>query len=158
MKDMEDEIKLRKDRENQIKKIESEINSLKSDINKNLDILNSYDEHKIFLSQLGSYSSHFVGIEDARAAKKAEIKKKWIDFHRKSAVNDAVIFRKDEDSLEETQRYKPRLNFTEMTSAQRREKMTQSDWENKFEAMMADYLIDLPEGFYDEKHGFTDPN
>ena len=45
-----------------------------------------------------------------------------------------------------------------MTPAQRREAMRPEDWDLKFEAMLADYLIDLPEGFYDEKHGFTDPN
>lgn len=46
---MENETKKKKDKEAQIKKIESEINSLKSDINKNLDILNTQEEYKNFL-------------------------------------------------------------------------------------------------------------
>jgi hypothetical protein len=51
---MENETKKKKDKEAQIKKIESEINSLKSDINKNLDIVNTQEEYKNFMGQLGS--------------------------------------------------------------------------------------------------------
>jgi hypothetical protein len=45
-----------------------------------------------------------------------------------------------------------------MTSEQRRETMGQSDWEDKFEQQIKEYLIDLPEGYYDERLGFNDPN
>lgn len=36
--------------------------------------------------------------------------------------------------------------------------MTDLDWDRKFEALMAEDLIDLPEDFFDEELKFDDPN
>lgn len=53
---MEAEVKKKKQKEQQIKKIESEISALKSDINKNMDILHTQEEYKQFLGQLNPQS------------------------------------------------------------------------------------------------------
>lgn len=36
--------------------------------------------------------------------------------------------------------------------------MTDSDWDRKFEQLMVEDLIDLPEDFFDEELRFSDPN
>lgn len=118
MQRMENEIKARKDRENRIKKIESDINSLKSDINKNLDVLNTYEEHKVFLSQLGQSSAHFQAMAENRQKLKAVKKKEWIDFYKKNVQHDNLIFRNDDEGLDsDNNAHKSRMNFNKMTPA-----------------------------------------
>ena len=36
--------------------------------------------------------------------------------------------------------------------------MNDRDWDNKFELLMKNDLIDLPENFFDEQLRFSDPN
>jgi hypothetical protein len=98
---MDNEIKNRKDKENKIKSIESDISSLKSEISKNLDTLHTQEEHKLFLSQLGQYSNHFAEMEEERLQKKAQKMKEWIMFHKKNSANDHVIFRQDDESMDD---------------------------------------------------------
>ena len=40
----------------------------------------------------------------------------------------------------------------------KRENMADKDWDHKFEQLMGDDLIDLPDNFYDEDLYYTDPN
>lgn len=36
--------------------------------------------------------------------------------------------------------------------------MTDKNWEEKFQSLMEDDLIDLPEDFFDEQNYYSDPN
>jgi hypothetical protein len=40
----------------------------------------------------------------------------------------------------------------------KRETMTDKDWEAKFELLIREDLIELPDDFYEEELFFTDPN
>jgi len=127
---MENEIKKKKDKEAQIKKIESEINSLKSDINKNMDILHTQEEYKTFLGQLGSQSQHFQVKNAEKEAIKQQMMEDWIRVHKDDTSEDHIIFRADDEQANsdfddgQAGQAKSRMNFNKMNPEQRRQNMT----------------------------------
>ncbi len=87
------------------KDLENKINNVKSDINKNKDTLSALEDHKKFLLAL-SESSNAKWVEEQRTKKKLrrdQIKRKWIDEHKRDTRDDHIIFRTENDlfSLEE---------------------------------------------------------
>ncbi len=87
------------------KDLENKSNNVKSDINKNKDTLSALEDHKKFLLAL-SESSNAKWVEEQRTKKKLrrdQIKRKWIDEHKRDTRDDHIIFRTENDlfSLEE---------------------------------------------------------
>ncbi len=87
------------------KDLENKINNVKSDINKNKDTLSALEDHKKFLLAL-SEIQNTQWLEDQKRKKKQrrdQIKRKWIDEHKRDTRDDNIIFREDNDlfSLEE---------------------------------------------------------
>lgn len=170
---------IRKKKENKIKKIDSKIQNLKSEIEKNKDVLNALEEHKKFLLAL-SHSNWIAEQERIKKQKRDKIKKEWIEFHKKDKRDDHIIFREDDElftndankggevstvgDLERTQKTEPvvggigRSRKTAQIQALKRENMTDKDWEAKFELLFNEDLIDLPEEFFDEELLYSDPN
>ncbi len=97
-KEAEKQVALRKKKEAKIKKIDARIANLKSDIEKNKDVLTGYEAHKEFLVEL----SHVTWIgeqEKTKKTKRDKIKKDWIDLHKKDKRDDHIIFRDNDDEL-----------------------------------------------------------
>ena len=89
-------IAVRKKKENKIKKIDSKIQNLRSEIDKNKDVLNALEDHKKFLIAL-SHNSWISEQERSKKMKRDKIKKDWIDFHKKDKCHDHIIFREDDE-------------------------------------------------------------
>ena len=115
-----------------------------------------------------------------------QIKRRWIDDHKRDTRDDHIIFREDNDlfSLEDyakgassiaDARDKPSLGSTLPAGGAaglyknkkgnalqfqqlKRENMNDKDWEAKFEMLFAEDLIAVEDDFYDEDLCFSDPN
>lgn len=88
----------RKKMEAKIKKIDSRIANLKSDIEKNKDVLTGLESHKEFLIEL-SHVNWIIDQERAKKTKRDNIKQEWIEFHKKDKRDDHLIFRDADDEL-----------------------------------------------------------
>lgn len=93
---------VRKKKEKKIKKIDTQIQNLKSDIEKNKDVLNALEEHKKFLVALPfpNLPTWLGEQEKLKKAKYDKIKKEWIDEHKRSNKDDHIIFREEEEVVE----------------------------------------------------------
>lgn len=91
-------VALRKKKEAKIKKIDTRIANLKSEIEKNKDVLTGLEAHKDFLIEL-SHVNWINDQEKAKRVKRERIKKEWIDFHKKDRRDDHLIFRDVDDEL-----------------------------------------------------------
>lgn len=93
----------RKLREAKIKKIDTKVINLKSEIDKNKDLMTGLEDHKKFLLALSP--NQWVADEEARKKSKYErVKKEWIDFHRKNTRDDHIIFREDDEFYSQEQK------------------------------------------------------
>ena len=98
-------------------------------------------------------------------------------MHKKNTRDDHIIFREDEDifsDMNQTQQFgntlksetsgmhttsgKGGLKKGQISTQMKRENMTDKDWETKFEMLMNEDLIQLPDDFYDEELYYKDPN
>lgn len=89
---------LRKKKEAKIKTIDTRITNLKSEIEKNKDVLTGLEAHKEFLIEL-SHVNWIADQERMKKQKRDKIKKEWIDFHKKDRRDDHLIFRDNDDEL-----------------------------------------------------------
>mmetsp|Transcript_10893 Transcript_10893/g.8096 ORF Transcript_10893/g.8096 Transcript_10893/m.8096 type:complete len:159 (+) Transcript_10893:397-873(+) len=89
-------MKERRDKESKIKAIDSKIQNLKSEIDKNKDILAGLEEHKKFLITI-SPPQWVAEKEQKKMQKRQMIKKAWIDYHKKHKDDDHLIFPEDEE-------------------------------------------------------------
>jgi hypothetical protein len=71
---------------------------LKSEIEKNKDVLTGLEAHKEFLLEL-SHANWIQEQDRMKKTKRERIKKEWIDFHKKDRRDDALIFRDNDDEL-----------------------------------------------------------
>ena len=92
---------MRKAKEAEIKKLDSEIQNLKSAIDKSKDDLLIYESHKKFLTII-SPPNDIADLERIKQAKKAKIKKEWIELHKGDTRDDHIIFRDDDDVFADT--------------------------------------------------------
>lgn len=97
-KEAERMVAVRKKKEAKIKKIDTRIANLKSEIEKNKDVLTGLEAHKEFLLEL-SHPNWITEQDRMKKAKRDRIKREWIEFHRKDKRNDALIFRDNDDEL-----------------------------------------------------------
>ena len=138
----------RKKKETKLKNIENEIANKKSDIEKNRDILTSLSNHKDFLVDLSS-REWLQEQEEKRSKKLAMVKKAWIEEQKSTPKEGNVLFKEEEDQRKDGKRF---------NNSQRRTTMTQAEWEAKFDQLLAEDLIDVPEDYYEEQIQFTDPS
>lgn len=89
-------MKDRKEKETKIKSIDNKIQYLKSEIDKNRDVLSALEDHKKFLITI-SPPSWVQEQEMFKLKKREKIKKTWIDWHKKNRDDDNLIFRDDDD-------------------------------------------------------------
>ena len=115
-----------------------------------------------------------------------QIKRRWIDDHKRDTRDDHIIFREDNDlfSLEDYAKgassiadasdkpslgstlpaggaaglYKNKKGNALQFQQLKRENMNDKDWEAKFEMLFAEDLIAVEDDFYDEDLCFSDPN
>ncbi len=97
-KEAEKQVALRKKKEAKIKKIDTKIANLKSDIEKNKDVLTGLESHKEFLVEL-SHPTWIAEQEKSKKQKRDKIKKEWIEIHKKDKRDDHIIFRENDDEL-----------------------------------------------------------
>lgn len=162
---------------------------MRSEINKNKDILFALEDHKRFLLAL-SMLQNATWVSDQERKKKVrrdQIKRKWIEEHKRDTRDDHIIFREDNDlfSLEDyakgassiadasdkpsiggsnlpaggaTGIYKNKKGNALQFQQLKRENMNEKDWEAKFEMLFAEDLIAVEDDFFDEDLCFEDPN
>jgi len=88
-----------------------------------------------------------------------KIKREWIAEHKRSTKDDHIIFREDDELFSEEGQGLNQTLKSETTTARRggkigplnRERMTDADWEAKFEMLMREDLIELPDEYQDER-------
>ncbi len=97
-KEAEKMMQNRKKKETKIKNIDGKIQNLRSEIDKNKDVLTALVDHKTFLIALSPHQ--WVLAENNKKQEKLDrIRKEWIDFHKKNPRNDNIIFREKEELL-----------------------------------------------------------
>lgn len=140
----------RKASENQIKKLEAKIQQVKSDIDKNVDLLSGYEEHKSFLFSIFEKENKQWCEETTmnRQRKLDKIKKDWIEMSKlhKDQMGDDEIFM--QELLKQQGDHPEIVNNV---------KMTDKDWENRFNDLLKLDLIEMPLDFYDENLLFDEP-
>ena len=163
------------------KDLENKINNVRSEINKNKDILFSLEDHKKFLLALSMLqNSKWVAEQEAnKKAMRDRIKKRWIEEHKRDTRDDHIIFREDNDlfSLEDYAKgaasiadasdkpsmggnlpaggaaglYKNKKGNALQFQQLKRENMNEKDWEAKFEMLFAEDLIAVEDNYFDEE-------
>ena len=170
------------------KDLENKINNVRSEINKNKDILFALEDHKKFLLALSTVqnANWVTEQEKKKKQRRDQIKRRWIEEHKRDTRDDHIIFREDNDlfSLEDYAKGassiadasdKPSLGGTLPTGGAaglyknkkgtalafqqlKRENMNEKDWEAKFEMLFAEDLVPVEDDFFDEDLCFQDPN
>ena len=100
------------------------------------------------------------------------VKRNWVMKAKQNKEDDHIIFRNDEeihgdirfDLLDELQT--TNANFGQSMPGRRgnnarvdiRERMTDRDWEQRFNQLMSLHLIDVPDNYYKDDLQFNDPN
>ena len=104
-----------------------------------------------------------------------KVKREWINQYKQDRSLDHIIF-KDDEEIHGDVRFEL-LNDQLQTTANQfgqsigggnrrtgggrseiRDRMTEKDWENRFEQLMSLHLIDVPDDYYDEELKLKDPN
>jgi uncharacterized protein involved in exopolysaccharide biosynthesis len=144
----------RKVAENQIKKLEAKIQQVKSDIDKNVDLLTGYEEHKNFLfSIFEKENPQWCKQQIAQKQKRLEkIKKEWIEMNK--LQRDTMG---DEDIIQELLKQQGSDVVAQHDAKGKPKQMNDKDWEKRFDDLLKLDLIDLPEGFYEEEMLFDEP-
>lgn len=169
------------------KDLENKINNVRSEINKNKDILFALEDHKRFLLALSMLqNSQWVSEQEKKKkGRRDHIKKRWIEEHKRDTKDDHIIFREDNDlfSLEDYAKgassiadasekpsignlpaggaagiYKNKKGNALQFQQLKRENMNEKDWDAKFEMLFAEDLIAVEDDFFDEDLCFHDPN
>ena len=170
------------------KDYDNKINNVRSEINKNKDILLALEDHKRFLLALSNIqNAGWVQDQDRKKkVRRDQIKKRWIDEHKKDTRDDHIIFREDNDlfSIEDYAKgagsvadasdkpsisgnvptggpsgvYKSKKGNPLQFQQLKRENMNEKDWDAKFEMLFAEDLIAVEDDFFDEELCFNDPN
>jgi hypothetical protein len=124
--------------------------------------------------------------EKKKKQRRDQIKKRWIEDHKRDTRDDHIIFREDNDlfSLEDyakgassladasdkpslgstlpaggaTGIYKNKKGNALQFQQLKRENMNDKDWDAKFEMLFAEDLIAVDDDFFDEELCFNDPN
>ena len=140
-------------------------------------MLGGLEEHKTFLVEL-SHTTWITEQDKQKKSKRDRIKRDWIDFHKKDRRDDGVIFREDDDvftneaskagastvgdQVERKGEGPPatggKAKKTQAIQQLKRENMSERDWEAKFEFLLGEDLVELPEDFFDEDLFFTNPH
>lgn len=169
-KEAEQQLNTRKLKEKDIKELDSEIQNLKSEIEKNKDVLSALEDHKEFLINLpfSNLPSWLAEQERIKEEKRKQIKRRWIDFHKNNTRDDHIIFREEDDYYNDKQIGNPQKTEQiqkvvkrggQGTLAQKkRETMNDKDWDLKFEQLWEEDLIDIPEDYFNERLFYSDPN
>lgn len=160
----------RKQAENKIKGLDVKIQTVKSEIDKNEDQLKALEDHKQFLFHIFE-TDNPKWVEDQlaeRERKLQKIKRKWITEAKENKDN----LGDDDQFLSEFSRPADAGTSTQTASqlggasgqgryrnrpGQPPKAMTDKDWEKRFEQLLKEDLIDVPEDFYDEKILFEEP-
>ena len=85
--------------QNENKDLDNKINLTRSEISKNKDSLGSLEDNKKFIMELSkAQNAMWVKEEEQKKQKKrADVKRRWIDEHKRDARDDNIIFREDDD-------------------------------------------------------------
>lgn len=148
MKKAEKAVAERKNCEQEIKKLDSKLQNIASDIDKNLDMLNVLEDHKrfmfnIFKKENAAWADEIVRRKEEKLSR---IKREWIENYRQNRI---VI--NEEDLPLEWQR-------SQDTKGKREVKpRTAGDAESLFDKLMAEDKIDVPQDFYEEEILFDEP-
>lgn len=167
---------IRKEKEESLKGVETEINQLNYQSSKNnQDSLESLEAHKKFLEELSDQD--FIKKKYETQKQKIEaLKTKWIKEHKSNSSEDHIIFAEEIEAQQsmaqdgkrkEVRRVQDnpqkgtietlgKRDFTEFRF--QRPEMTEADWEAKFRYCLDNFLINVPEGFYSEEIQFKDPD
>ena len=150
----------RKRKEDELKEIDAQIQNLRSEFQKHQDTLESLQEHKNFLVELSDgLFNQAIAAETTK--NKEEIKGKWIKDHKESNFEDYIIFAEEiQQQFNAYSKNKPRKGNAREANDFRfqRPKMTDDDWEAKFDYALDNFLIDVPPSFYSEKIQFSHPD
>lgn len=149
----------RKKKEDELKEIDTQIQNLRSEFLKHQDTLEGLEEHKRFLIELSD--SHLSQVRAAEQLAKAEHMKRWIKDHKESDYEDYIIFNEDmEIQLSAFNKKQARKGGVKDASDFKfqRPKMTEDDWEKKYEYALNNFLIDVDNNFYHEEIQFKNPD
>mmetsp|Transcript_29569 Transcript_29569/g.45089 ORF Transcript_29569/g.45089 Transcript_29569/m.45089 type:complete len:216 (-) Transcript_29569:807-1454(-) len=145
-KEADNETHKRKTKETMIKQLDARMQNVKSDIDKNLDQLHTLEEHKRFLFHIFQ-KENAMWAEEQKEQRKRRLDKerrKWIDYAK---LHKEVAFGFEEDPFDEGKSQKKTMPKI----------MTDQDWENRFEQLLHEDLIDVNKDFYDEDILYKDP-
>lgn len=165
----------KQEREDQLKQFDAKIQTVKSEIEKNRDQLNGLKDYQDFIIQL-SEPAFLKKREKEMQAKEEHCKRSWINQYKHDRSLDHIIFKDDEEihgdirfELLSEQQQTTGANFgasvgaggnrrTGGTRTDIRERMTERDWENRFNQLMSLHLIDVPDDYYKDELQFKDHN
>ena len=158
-------------KEDKIKKLEAEISTVKSTIEKNKEALGNLQENQQFLLNLSP--PEFIEERNAAMNKKREdLKKRWIQDHKADPRLDYdIIFKHDED-IHDGAKIQYSFHVTKEAQAGQdkrgmrqtgkdfndHSKMTEQDWEHAFHELLRSHLINVPDDYYTDKLHFSDPS
>lgn len=141
----------RKAAESKINELKSQIQNLKSEMDKNVDNVNALEEHKKFLySVFEKENKSWVEQQERnREQKLQKIKSDWIEFNKLHKDQ----FTEDDFNLADERGGKPvknRINQSENY-------MSDQYWSDQFEKRLKADLIDVPDDFYEEEILYDKP-
>lgn len=141
----------RKAAESKINELKSQIQNLKSEMDKNVDNVNALEEHKKFLySVFEKENKSWVEQQERnRELKLQKIKSDWIEFNKLHKDQ----FTEDDFNLTDERGGKPvknRINQSENY-------MSDQYWSDQFEKRLKADLIDVPDDFYEEEILYDKP-
>ena len=159
-KQAENETHQRKTKETMIKQLDTKMQSVKSDIDKNLDQLNTLEEHKKFLFHIFEKENVKWADEQKnhRHMKLEKEKRKWIEFAK--LHKDAALGGMEDDFLfsEMSKNHDAAKNSSgRKHQSQKPQQLTDKDWEKRFESLLKEDLIDVEKDFYNENILYQDP-
>ena len=149
-KEAEQALNNRKQAEGQIKLLDQKIQNVKTDIDKNIELMNALDSHKDFLFKIfKTEDPKWVEAMLLRREKKLqEIKSDWIEMAKHNKILDD-----DEMSLK-NEKLPSLAEHTSHSHGRRKpeqhRQMTYADWEHEFDRRLKNDQIDVPADYYDE--------
>ena len=154
-------------KEDEIKKLDAQIQQEKSEIEKNKDALL---DSRVIQNFVLSLKPQFEKEKNERMARKmAQLKAQWIERYKKDRSQDHIIFQDDEEIHDQVKMKFAYLREKEQATvagardrrSQRideRDRVTDEEWGERFEDLLEAHLIDVPDDFYDEVQAFNDPD
>ena len=158
--------KQKKDEE--IKKLDAQIQQEKSEIEKNKDALIEQATYQSFV--LGLKPQFQIERLAKMKQKKEKLKREWIEKYKKDRSMDHIIFQDDEEIHDQIkmqfgflkeQPEKPTIGATRDRRGQQRDdrdRVTDAEWGKRFEDLLSLHLIDVPDDYYDDDRAFNDPD